>query len=250
MGNPSHLFNGILEGMESPEPSLFSIFAPEHKKHFIVNDAWPKLAGLALNSRAFPSLRFNPKEESKFLSSAIHLGANPDANENWYSETLTYSEGEEEHSFNYAITWADWAYTIREWKSHFSDYKKENGAALPVSDYIALDEDARNGNVPVIIRAKEGNLERYAISKQAVTACEVMLTAWNTWRELAGTLSEFPEKLKKKVTAELSLKFGADLEKAKDDFENRLKDQERTQVEAIRQKLKEKLVALAKQGEN
>ncbi len=247
MGNPAHLFNGLLEGMQCQRPALFCLFAPDHEKHFIASDAWPKLAPLALNTRAFPALQFDPADESGFFCSAIHLEANPTADAPWHIEQLTYTNGEEEQTLEYAITWADWANTLIEWKEHFNPFKEGDGTPLPVADYITLDESARNGNVPVIIREKEGALLRYAVSRQVVAATEAALAAWNMFREIAGTLTQFPDKLRKLVEKELSEKHGEELAQAKADFEKQLKEQEQVQVEAIRQKLKDKLLTLAKQ---
>ena len=54
----------------------------------------------------------------------------------------------------------------------------------------------------------------------------------------------FPEKLKNKVETDLQQKFDAEFEKIKVEYNTKLKEQERQQVEAIRKKLRDKLVQL------
>jgi pyruvate/2-oxoacid:ferredoxin oxidoreductase alpha subunit/ferredoxin len=248
MGNPSDLYNGIFTGMTNAKPALFNIFAPDQNKHKLKGTEWSGLANMALNSRAFPSLRFNPEKEQNFLGSSLNLDANPEIDKNWHTESIPYLDGDEEKTIDYVITWADWAYTLKSWESQFSEYKEEDGAALPMAEYIALEKEAREGKVPIIIRSKDKLLKKYKVSQKVVTASESILMVWNTWLELAGMLSEFPEELRKQVESELSKQYENDLTKAREEFNVQLKEQEKVQVESIRKKLKDKLVALSKQG--
>jgi len=247
LGESEHLFNGLHEGMQSSRPALFNLFSAESEKHFILSNKWPKLSALASLSRAVPSIKYKP-ESGEYFGSSVDLSGNPSADQQWHSESVRHDVGGDEQTLEYQVTWADWAYTQRAWKTHFKELKETAG--IPVSKYLAMDEGSRNGQIPVIERVKDGVLIHYGLSDDVVVASEMIAEVWNTWREMAGVITEFPQNLKEKVTAELSIKYEQDLEQTKADFEKQLQEQERNQNEAIRVKLRNKLAALSQQAKN
>ncbi len=184
MGNADHLFEGLVDGLDRSYPALFNLYATKYEKHGVANVDWTPYASLALNSRAFPALRYDPGEKSDFLSGAIKLDGNKENKQDWVQEDIAIA-GEE--TINYKINWADWAFTQREWKNHFTP-TEENSSKLLVPDYIQLDEKTRNEKVPVIMRVDERGLKYYAVSDKVVEMTEAILSNWNTLQELAGLL--------------------------------------------------------------
>jgi len=241
MGNMDHLSDGLLDGIGSSSPALFNLYATKRNKHITTDVDWMPLASLALNSRALPALRYNPSEKEGFLSGGISLGGNRDKENDWFKEEVKL--GDEDESFEYTITWADWAFTQNDWNAEFTVISK-NEENLLLAEYITLDTKARKGKNPVIARGGDKGLQYYLVSEKVVSMTEAVLSNWNTLQEVAGLLVEFPTKLRDNVESELSKKYESDLSELKAKHQEDLQEQERNQTEIIRQKLKDKLVAL------
>ena len=118
-------------------------------------------------------------------------------------------------------------------------------ANILVPEYIQSETAARKGQVPVIMRADKNGLKYYSVSEKVVEMTEAVLSNWNTLQEVAGLLTEFPLKLRAEVSKELSRKYEQEISEIKKNYELQLKDQEASQTEVLRQKLKEKLIALS-----
>ncbi len=246
MGNITHLFDGLMDGLDRPYPALFNLYATKFEKHDIANTDCTPFASLALNSRAFPALRYDPGEKSDFLNGAINLDGNKGNKRDWIEEEVEISN---EETIDYKISWADWAYVQSDWKNQFKPIGDDSSNVL-VPDYIQLDEKARKGKVPIIMRVGGHGLMYYSVSAKVIEMTEAVLSNWNTLQELAGLLTEFPLKLRDEVTKELSKKYERDAADLKKDFERQLKEQEAAQTEILRQRLKEKLVALSSMAQN
>jgi pyruvate/2-oxoacid:ferredoxin oxidoreductase alpha subunit/Pyruvate/2-oxoacid:ferredoxin oxidoreductase delta subunit len=246
IGNIDHLFNGLLDGLDRAYPALFNLYATKYEKHGVTNIDWSPYASLAINSRAFPAFRFDPGEKSDFLSGAISLEGNKENQKDWIQEEVTVSE---EENLTYQITWADWAYTQKDWENHFTSVEEDITNVL-IPEYIKLEGKAREGQIPVIMRAGKEGLKYYSISDKVVGMTEAVLAHWNTLQEVAGLLTEFPMKLREEVAKELSVKYEKEMAELKKDYEQQLSDQKASQTEVLRQQLKEKLVALSKMAKS
>jgi pyruvate/2-oxoacid:ferredoxin oxidoreductase alpha subunit/ferredoxin len=260
MGNVNHLFNGLMDGLDKTYPALFNLYALKFEKHGITNINWLPYASLALNSRAFPSIYFDPQEKNSFLNGTINLNGNKSTKQDWVQEKVELAHNNETaediETINYKITWADWAYTQTAWKTEFTLVKpdsvlgdrKESNVLIP--EYIQLEAKGRKGKLPVIMRSNQGKLKYYTVSEKVVRMTETILYNWRTWQELAGLLTEFPSKLKAEVTKELSKKYEQETAELKNNYEQQLKEKEEAQTEILRQQLKEKLVALSNMAKN
>ncbi|MCP4456546.1 MAG: hypothetical protein GY816_00730 [Cytophagales bacterium] len=246
LGDADHLFNGLLDGLDRPYPALFNLYATKLEKHGLTQIDWSPFASLALSSRAFPSLRYDPGEKSDFLSGAISLDANRNNTQDWVLEEIPLSD---EETIEYQITWADWAFTQSNWENQFAKVE-EDDSNLSIAEYISLDEKARQDKIPVIRRSSNDGLKYYSASDRVIGMTEAVLSNWNTLQELAGLLTEFPTKLRDKVTEELSKKYEQDAAELKRNYEQQLGEQQAGQTEVLRQQLKEKLVALSSMAQN
>lgn len=242
MASHQSMFDGLVEGVNSMSPALFRVFIPDPDSHRITSEGSLALHAIAFNSRAFPNLKFNPEKCKRFLNDGIRVDDNPSADKDWHTATIDYQENGEQRSLSFDVTWADWAFTLKNWESHFSVYEDKNGSAVHISKFILSDSQS---GTPVIYRVKDDALVLYAVSDKVVEMTRAVGASWALFRELGGSLVKFPEKLKSRVKEELKEKYDAELAKLKAEYEIKLKTQEQEQVEAIRRKLRDKLVQLA-----
>lgn len=243
------LFNNLFKGIQRTGPAFFHLLAPDHGQHTAVN--WTELPKLALETRAFPFFRFDPSEKGNFLSTQTSLEGNSSAEEDWHDKKLDFVENEEQKSQSYTLTLADWLFTQTNWASHFRAALPDEANTLPVADLLAIEPQAREGKVAVIFTEGEnGELLRWVASRQVVEAVQATENQWHTLREIAGTLTPYPEKLWKEAEAELTKKYEAKLANVRADYESQLAEKEAAVMADVKVKLREKLLALSKRGVN
>ncbi|MCB0665965.1 MAG: 4Fe-4S binding protein, partial [Saprospiraceae bacterium] len=245
LGEIDHLFDGLMEGMHSPGPALFRIYIKkELDQHNIM--AGKDLDRLALDCRALPLLNFNPDRKKDFLRGAIHLEANQHVQEDWVVEKMKLPSGD---VLDYAQSWADWAFTQEEWKSHFQLITEVGNWDL-VSLYILKNKADREAVTPVIIRLDGEELKYYSVSREVVRVTEISLDYWRTLREMSGRLYEYPQRLQAEVEKEIKHKYEKKLDDQANDFHARLHEQEKIHMQKIKESLKQRLVALSKMSKN
>lgn len=242
------LFEGLRDGLHHLQPALFHLMAPDPRCHLEQEQPWPALNALALQSRAFPAFRYDPDKASGYLASDISLDANPEPGQNWVATTLHYREGEEEKTMNYKLTFADWLLAQQNWQPDFRS--PETGeTTVPVADYLSLSREERTGKAPVVYKTDEHRqLKAYAASPRVVAATRDALRQWNSLREIAGALTPFPQKLRKQTEKELNEKYEQSMAELRASYEEKLRVQESAMMEQVRQKLRDKLLALSKHG--
>jgi pyruvate-ferredoxin/flavodoxin oxidoreductase len=249
LADPEHLFSGLINGLNHYGTSLFWLFASNPSAHTVINNQ--KLNLLALNSRAYIHFDYNPDREGELISSKTDINSNPFPDEEWNISQIKYLEDGEEKRLDYKVTWADWAFTINDWKEKFSIYDDSMGSAIPVSDFISIHDNPKTRNIPVIIRVdKSGGLIRYSVPKDVIQVTKKILSSWNMLREVAGTITEYPAKLKQSVGKELAIKYEDEKKLLITDYENKIQNLEEEYLERVRLKLKNKLIELSKTGQN
>lgn len=70
-------FKGLAAGLQSAGPALFHLLAPKPEQHNIPASRWPELYHIALKSRAFPTVLFEPRPDMAFFSEGFSLKGNP-----------------------------------------------------------------------------------------------------------------------------------------------------------------------------
>ena len=100
------------------------------------------------------------------------------------------------------------------------------------------------------MRAYEGGLKYYSVSKKVVEMTEAVLMNWQTLQELARVVAKIPANLKVELEQEISNIYEAEIADLKKDYEQQLQEKEAAQTEKLRQQLKEKLVALSRMAKN
>lgn len=237
--NPQFLFDGLIHGLNTSTPALFSLYLPDPNNHNPSVNSFQDLSRMALNTRTFPNVIFNPERFEGFLNNCLDLTNNPSLEKDWITETLQFKEGNDVKSLSFDVTWADWAFTLNNWESHFEEYNQEDG--IHISDYIS---SGSNTGTPIIYRVRNEKLIIYKVSPEVVNQTRSVKEYWDLIREFSGDLIQFPAKLKKQVEKEVREKFEAELNKIKSEYDNKLKEKEQEQVAAIRKKLRDKLIEL------
>ncbi|MFQ5448506.1 MAG: 4Fe-4S binding protein, partial [Saprospiraceae bacterium] len=244
-GDKKVLFNGLLKGMRRQGPALFDLLAPAPERHLPA--CRTTLAGLAWQTRAFPSFQHMPEEDEGYLSSSISLDGNPSPAENWHRQTLRFESKREEKTQEYSLTFADWLFTLKDWQTEFRP-AQPGEKTLPVAGYLALEAGARGGVLPVVFTVNETReLQEMVASPKVTAATSAALSQWNTLREIAGTLTPYPEKLWKEAEAALTEKYEEKMAALKAEYEEKMARQEADFMEKTKVKLREKLLALSRQ---
>ena len=239
------LFNNLVKGLQRPGPAFFHLLAPDHGQHTAVD--WTQLPKLALETRAFPFFAFDPVKKGGFLSTQTSLEGNPSQEENWHKTVLNILTEVEEKPQPYTLTLADWLFTQVDWASHFRPALADEANTLSVAELLKLEPQAREGKVAVIFTLGEnGELQRWVASRQVVEAAQAAENQWHTLREIAGTLTPYPEKLWKEAEAELTKKYDAKLADVRADYESQLAEKEAAVMADVKVKLREKLLALSR----
>lgn len=247
------LFNNLLRGLKQPGPAFFHLFYPNNELHSFRN--WTNLPKIALETRAFPLLSFDPTAKGysqiipsgNFFSNQISLEDNPSANENWHKVNLEFLENEEPKSIPYKLTLADWLFTQTSWISHFRQALPDEENILPLAELLKLEPLQREGKLPVIFSiGKDKELLRCVTSRQVVEATQAAENQWITLREIAGTLTPYPAKLWKDAEAELAKKYESKLADIRADYESQLAEKEAAVMADMKVRLREKLLMLSR----
>src|SRR5690606_13392734 len=129
-------------------PAVFNIYTPCPVEHGLADDWSQHSARLALESRAFPFLTYDP-DAGPSIADCLNLDGNPSLESPWPEYTLRYvDEQGEEQSMELPLTIADWAATEGRFKKHFKEVRDAADELIPFHEYLALDAEGREGKVP------------------------------------------------------------------------------------------------------
>lgn len=186
---PAHLLGGVLKGLQSRHPAVFILHCPCPPEHGLGDDQAYRAAKLALESRAFPVLVYDPSG-GPLISDCLDLSYNPVLEERWPTYELEYlDEAGEKQKMTLPLTIADWAATEGRFKKHFHAVPPEQwdeGMVL-FHEYLDLPRDEREGKKPFIyVLGEDRRLGRLAVSEEIVRLAEDRLAFWTQLRELAG----------------------------------------------------------------
>ena len=182
----SHLLSGILRGLTSRHPAIFNIYTPCQPEHGIPDEGSARSARLALESRAFPFLVYDP-DGGPSLADRLDLQGNPSLETSWPTYDLSYSdERGEAQTLTLPVTIADWAATETRFSKHFSRVKPEEDA-IPFHEYLELSSEDRGSKRPFVYTLnEERHLERMGVADEMVRLAEERLGLWRDLREMAG----------------------------------------------------------------
>jgi pyruvate-ferredoxin/flavodoxin oxidoreductase len=240
---PSHLIGGVLKGLQSPRPAVFNVYTPCPVEHGLADEWAPHAAKLALESRAFAHLVYDPDAGATFAD-CLDLSGNPSVEDTWPAYELTHVDDRgEEQTLELPVTIADWAATEGRFKKQFRSIARDawDDDMVPFHEYVAGLPDDREGKTPFIyVLGSDKQLDRLVASEEIVALADDRLLFWHQLKELAGL--EVPESARASVEDELEAEFDARVEALRTEYEAQLVELKATYPGLVARRLAEGLI--------
>jgi pyruvate-ferredoxin/flavodoxin oxidoreductase len=239
----SHLMAGVLKGLHARRPALFNIYSPCPVEHGLSDEWAPHAAKLALESRAFPLLVYDP-DAGETIADALSLDGNPALDQRWPTYELEYvAEDGKTERMELPVTIADWAATEVRFKKHFRSLEDGEGDddLVRFDELVALPAGEREGKRPFIyaLDARK-RLTRLLVSREMVQLADDRLRYWSQLRELAGL--EVPGSVRDEVASALEAEFDERLEALRAEYEARMAELKASYPAIVARKLAEGLI--------
>ncbi|MCP4046318.1 MAG: pyruvate ferredoxin oxidoreductase [Gammaproteobacteria bacterium] len=189
MSSVTHLLEGFIDGLNSHRPALFNIYAVCPPEHGIGDDMADKQSKLAVESRAYPLIKFDP-DAGETMAECLELEGNPAIDEDWpeYHINFVHEDGRED-KISTPMTFADFAATEGRFRKHFKQAAREtwNDDMVPFHQFLDFDEDDREDKYPYVWGVDEDNLlVRIMCSKEIVKSAEERRGFWRQLKGIAG----------------------------------------------------------------
>lgn len=191
-GSISHvtqLLEGYIEGLNSRRPALFNIYAVCQPEHGVADDAARAQSKLAVESRGYPVLRYNP-DAGMTVAECLDLSGNPALDADWATFPLSYVDEEgKDATLDLALTFADFAATEGRFRKHFKKISTEKWTdqQVTVSEYLEMDESDRADAQPYIwVTDRKKRLYRSLVSTEMMTSVIERHGLWRMLQHLAG----------------------------------------------------------------
>jgi pyruvate-ferredoxin/flavodoxin oxidoreductase len=241
--NASHLIGGVLKGLQGRRPAVFNIYTPCPVEHGLPDDWAARAARLALDSRAFPLLTYDP-DGGPSLADRLSLEGNPSVEERWPTYPLEYvDEAGEARSIEIPVTIADWAATEVRFRKHFSPVPADadEDELVPFHEFVDLSADEREGKRAFIRTiGPDRRLSRLYASRSIVELAEERLHHWGQLREMAGL--QVSDTVHDRVAERLEAELEGRLEALRAEYEGKLAELRTTYPRLIARRLAEGLV--------
>jgi pyruvate-ferredoxin/flavodoxin oxidoreductase len=239
----SHLVAGVLRGLQKRRPAIINIYTPCPVEHGLADDWASSAAKLALESRAFPFVTFDP-DAGPSLADALSLDGNPAVDQRWPTYDLSFvDDAGTTQRMQLPLTIADWAATEGRFRKHFTDVPASagNNDLVPFHEFIDLSTSDRDGKTPFIYtKGASGRLARLAVAPEIVRLAEERLQFWAQLKELAGVAPSAA--VKERIVADLTNDYEAKLAAVRAEYEAKLADMQASYPQAIARRLAEALL--------
>jgi pyruvate-ferredoxin/flavodoxin oxidoreductase len=237
----SHLIGGVIRGLNSRRPAIFNIYTPCPVEHGLPDEWAPHAAKLALESRAFPFLIYDPDAGDSYAE-CLTLDGNPAPDRDWPTYTLEHiGEDGEKASLELPLTVADWAATEGRFRKHFAPLGEDEAEdATPFAEYVATPAAERSGVPFIWSLGRDGRLMRQRVSPQIVTLAEDRLLFWAQLREIAGT--RVAPAVRDTIAAELEAEFDLRADALRADYEARMAELQATYPRVVARRFAETLL--------
>ncbi|HQZ16524.1 MAG TPA: 2-oxoacid:acceptor oxidoreductase family protein, partial [Vicinamibacteria bacterium] len=240
--SPAHLLAGVLRGLNQRRPAFFNLYTPCPKEHGLADEGAARAARLALESRAFPFLTYDPEGGPSFAA-CLSLAGNPSPDADWPAYTLRYlDDAGGEQSMSVPLTVADWAATEGRFREHFADLPREEwDAAVAFDQYLRMPRGERGGTTAFIHAiGPDRRLRRLRVDSEMAGLAEDRLEHWSQLRQLAGL--EVSEAARQSVAGALEAGFEAKLVAMRAEYEARIAQLKREYPQQIARRLAEGLM--------
>ncbi len=193
ISNATHLIEGYIDGLNSRHPALFNIYAVCPPEHGVGDDRAYEQSKLAVESRAYPLIKYNP-DAGETIEECIDLEGNPSLDTDWPIYSLSYqNEKGEEQKLEVPMTFADFALTEGRFRKQFRKAPPEtwNDDMVPMHEFIELDADDRDGKFPYIWAVDGKNrLMRVICAQEIANSCVERRQFWRQIKGIAGELNK------------------------------------------------------------
>jgi pyruvate-ferredoxin/flavodoxin oxidoreductase len=234
VSRPDHLADGVLGAMAHDGPALVVVHAPSPQRHGFAIEQLHEQARLAVASRAFPLLRFDPAAGGVF-GACLDLSGNPGL-----TARLGAADG------GAPLTPVDWAATEARFAEHLAPLAGDEPEPTPIGAFLELEPADRVGKTPVVtVDRGEHEPQRLRVGAALVEDADARLRFWRTLQELSGVVTPFTAKVREDLERELLGAHEAELDRLRDEHETQLASRHREfQAEAV-QRVTERLMMLA-----
>lgn len=212
ISNPTHLIEGFIEGVNAPRPALFNIYSPCMPEHGIADNLAEHQSKLAVESRAYPLIRYNP-DKGTLPEECFDLDGNPSVDADWPSYTLEYTDEQgTKDKMEVPLTFADFAVTEARFRKQFRTVPRDawNDNMILLSEYLNLGAEDREGKFPFIWAVNATNkLIRVIPAAPIVRSCEDRRNFWRMLKSLTGIREKVDVQTPERVRAEFAQTLAA-----------------------------------------
>ena len=237
---PSHLIGSVLRALQARRPAIINIYTPCPVEHGLADDMAPHAAKLALESRAFPFMVYDP-DAGRSFAECLDLTGNPSIDDTWPTYELEYlDEQGAVQRMELPLTVADWAATEGRFRRHFRELSAGE-SLVPFHEFAGLAESERAGKTAFVYTIDDDRrLKRLGVSSEVADLARDRLLLWGQLRELAGM--EVSAAARQTVTAELEQRFEEELAQLRAEYEAKLAHLRATYPQLVARRLAEGLL--------
>jgi pyruvate-ferredoxin/flavodoxin oxidoreductase len=158
-------------------------------EHGIGDDSAQHQSKLAVESRAFPLIRYNP-DKGILPEECLDLDGNPSTDTDWPTYTLMYTDEDgKPAAMDLPLTFADFAITEGRFRKQFRTVPRDawNENMIPLAEYLELSGEDREDRFPYVWALdKKNRLIRVIPAEPIVKACEDRRNYWRMLKALAA----------------------------------------------------------------
>jgi pyruvate-ferredoxin/flavodoxin oxidoreductase len=243
----SHLISGLLKGLQTRRPAVFNIYTPCPVEHGLPDEWAPHSARLALESRAFPFMVYDP-DAGKSVADCLSLEGNPALDDVWPTYSLEYLDDDgATQKLELPLTIADWAATEARFKKHFKHVKdaEVNGEdadmLVPFAEFIAFNAEERTRRTPFIYTVDaEKKLRKLTVSLEMVQLATDRLLFWSQLKELAGL--QISEDIRDSIASALQADYEVKMSALRAEYEAKIGELKSRYPKLIARRLAEGLL--------
>jgi pyruvate-ferredoxin/flavodoxin oxidoreductase len=225
---------------------VFNIYTPCPVEHGLADNSAQHAARLALESRAFPFLTYDP-DAGTSLADCLTLDGNPARDDSWPTYALAYLDDEGvEQSMDVPMTIADWAATEGRFRKHFKEVPRQSWSdeMIPFHEYLALSPDERAMRAPFIWTVdRDRHLRRLSVAPEMVALAEERLGFWSELRQMAG--DEIAPVVRERVVAALEQEYEDRMAGLRTEYDARISELKKTYPALLARRLAEGLLRSA-----
>ena len=239
VGFTDHLMAAVQGALNCSGPALIQVHAPSPQRHGFATGQTIERARKAVQSRTFPLFIYDPQAEGVF-GSRFSLEGNPDPTKGWFTD-----------DDDRPLTSAGWALGEKRFRQWFVPLAADTADALPLDEFLALPEQARDIKKPFVLKSEDGGTaQRYQVTDPMVSICEERLQAWRALQEIAGLVTPFTKRIEQQAQEAVMAMHQDELRKMQAEYEARIANLQKEVLEQSRVEIRARLMAMAGYGSN